>query len=158
MSDTKRCPYCAEEIRSEAVRCPLCRSRLAGFDVDHWHRDHDDARVAGVAVAMAHALSVPVGLVRAGFVVATFLHLLGAVVYGLLWLVIPPSKGERSLLERGLARAQEWARGLAGGRPRAGGPAAGRAKGACRESDAVAPLEVSPRRTGVIHHGGDGER
>ena len=33
MPDTKRCPYCAEEIRGEAVRCRYCRSRLSGFDV-----------------------------------------------------------------------------------------------------------------------------
>ena len=37
-SHMKQCPYCAEEIRSEAVRCRYCRSRLASFEGGQWHR------------------------------------------------------------------------------------------------------------------------
>ena len=33
-----RCPYCAEDIRPEAVRCPHCRSRLAAFEPERWRR------------------------------------------------------------------------------------------------------------------------
>jgi hypothetical protein len=44
----KTCPYCAEPIRSEALRCPHCRSRLRTFVAEGWQRDHPERLVAGV--------------------------------------------------------------------------------------------------------------
>jgi len=148
MAENKRCAYCAEEIRSEAVRCPHCRSRLDGFDVEHWHRGHDDSRFAGVATAVAHALSVPVGLVRLGFVIASFVHLVGVIAYLVLWTIIPPIAGERSVLEAALDRAQAWARGLAGGQRHTMNDGA----------SARALTQVSPPGASVINDGGDAQR
>jgi phage shock protein PspC (stress-responsive transcriptional regulator) len=114
MSDTKRCPFCAEDIRVEARRCRFCRSRLTSFDSAHWHRSHPDARLAGVCAALADIFAVPVAAVRLAFVVLTLFHLLGVLVYAVLWLVIPPRPGEESLLERALRWSLAQARRMSG--------------------------------------------
>jgi phage shock protein PspC (stress-responsive transcriptional regulator) len=121
MSDTKRCPFCAEEIRAEATRCRYCRSRLTSFDAARWHRSHPESRVAGVCAALAHALAVPVAAVRLVFVVLTFVHLLGPLLYAGLWLVIPRRPGDESLLEVGLGWALAQAKRLRGDSPASGG-------------------------------------
>ena len=102
----KTCPYCAEPIRAEAVRCPHCRSRLRGFIAEGWQRDHSDALVAGVAAALARAFAVPVALVRVAFVVMALVHGVGLMLYGALWALIPRRAGEPSALEGFLRRAQ----------------------------------------------------
>lgn len=94
-----RCPYCAEQIRAEAIRCPHCRSRLNSFDRQGWHRDHPEARVAGVAAAISHVFHVPVTVVRLGFVMLTFMHLLGPILYVFGWLAIPQTPERGSLAE-----------------------------------------------------------
>ena len=136
MPERKRCTYCAEEIRAEASRCPYCRSRVRTFDGSQWHRDHGDRKIAGVAAAVSHAFSVPVGLVRLTFVVLSFVHLIGVMTYGVLWLVLPAKPRSRSPLEQGLERAQVWAGKLARG-PHAAAPAAGPAAAAAGEDEFV---------------------
>ena len=119
MDDRIPCPYCAEDIRSEAIRCPHCRSRLKGLDPTTWHRDHPERRVAGVSAAVAHGLGVSLPAVRMGFVVLTFFHLLGPALYGLLWLITPSRPGEKPPFEQGIAcardAAERFARGSGGG-------------------------------------------
>ena len=93
MEGIKDCPYCDEEIRSEAIRCRYCRSRLTSFDAGRWHRSHADGRLAGVCAALGSALAVPVAAVRLAFVVFSFFHLIGPLLYGMLWLIIPKRPG-----------------------------------------------------------------
>jgi phage shock protein PspC (stress-responsive transcriptional regulator) len=106
METTRHCPYCAEEIAGEAIRCRHCRSRLVDLDPGHWHRNHPDRRVAGVAAATARGLAVPPGWVRIGFVALTFVHLIGPLVYGALWLLLPAGPDDESPAEQWLGRAR----------------------------------------------------
>ena len=116
MSTMRKCPYCAEDIAAEAIRCRYCRSRLVTLDPQHWHRHQGERRVAGVAVALARAFATPVSVVRIAFVLLTFFHLLGPLLYGALWLLIPYDPGDESLLERGLGRARDVVATLRGAR------------------------------------------
>ncbi|HXJ33697.1 MAG TPA: PspC domain-containing protein [Candidatus Eisenbacteria bacterium] len=120
------CPFCAEDIAAAAIRCPHCRSRLAMLDAGAWRRDHPERRVAGVAAAVAHATAVPVGAVRLGFGVLTFIHFLGPMLYAIGWLMIPRTAGEPSqvegLLDDAAAMLRRWRHGSS--TPFSGGPAA----------------------------------
>ena len=101
MSHMHPCPYCAEEIVTEAVRCPYCRSRLVALDLSAWYRDHPERKLGGVAAALGRAFAVPVMIVRAAFVVLTLFVLhIGPLVYGALWLLLPYVPGDEPPLER----------------------------------------------------------
>ena len=112
----KTCPYCAEPIRGEALRCPHCRSRLRTFNSDGWQREQPDALVAGVAAALPRTFAAPVALVRVAFVVLSLAHALGLMAYLALWLLIPKRAGDPSLLERFLARSQDVVHCIATGK------------------------------------------
>jgi phage shock protein PspC (stress-responsive transcriptional regulator) len=107
MDEFRTCPFCGEQIRTAATRCRYCRSRLTTLDPERWYRDHPDRRVAGVASALARALVVPIGAVRLGFVVFSFLHLIGPLLYGALWLLIPFAPGGDAPLGRVFAMARD---------------------------------------------------
>lgn len=52
-------------------------------------RSQDDKLIAGVSGALADRFNVTVMVVRAVFVLAGLFHGIGALIYLLLWLVIP---------------------------------------------------------------------
>lgn len=90
--DMKRCPYCAELIKSEAVKCRFCGSTILTTmpERGYWHRVNRDKKLAGVCTGIAwqfksDALILPL---RVFFVLTTFLYGFGLIAYILLWILM----------------------------------------------------------------------
>ncbi len=100
-NDMKLCPYCAESIRREAIKCRYCGSILtehaaAGTSSTpgYWQRVNDGKRVAGVCTGIARQLDMPVVLLplRLFFILTTIpiFYGFGVLTYIILWLLMPP--------------------------------------------------------------------
>ena len=82
--DMKKCPYCAEMIKADAVKCRYCGSPLAEKNAEqrpstprnYWRRVYEGKRVAGVCTGIArefNALKLILPL-RLFFILLSRLH------------------------------------------------------------------------------------
>ena len=108
-AETKKCPYCFEEIKVEAVKCKWCRSNLGPAVTPHtWYRNMPDKRFLGVASMLALHTGLPVLAWRIIFVLLTLFHGVGLVSYFAVWALTPYKKDGRCPVER-LIRAGKQA-------------------------------------------------
>ncbi len=86
----KSCPYCAEPIRAEAVKCRWCGSRIEGGAFSRsWYRRREGKLLAGVCAGLAAEWGISVTIVRLAFLLSLPFGFWALPLYLALWFIMP---------------------------------------------------------------------
>jgi len=111
-NNMRKCPYCAEMIKADAIKCRYCGSNLSKKDStrdftgtsDFWHRVNEGEKIAGVCTGIAHQFNAPSIILplRLFFIISTLFWGFGLALYIVLWILMPgPVNRLESVSENG---------------------------------------------------------